>query len=203
MYPRATVDLAKTLSDLGLLDRENAAIYGVSVSAIRHWRRGRRRNGSRRHGHDTPRCPRCDALPLDERACAYLLGLYLGDGHLILGRARPFSLRRLPRDQPGPAAAQGRRPVVRVSALFLRQPLSRHSPALRRGTGPAGGGVAVLQADDDLCRPARRCGEAGRVRRPQVLSRAWITPAEARTPGLVSGRAVGGIGTGRDVSPIR
>jgi hypothetical protein len=86
MYPRATVELAKTLSDLGLLDRENAAICGVSVAAIRHWRRGGRRNDSRRHGNDTPRCPRCDGLPLDERAYAYLLGLYLGDGHMILGR---------------------------------------------------------------------------------------------------------------------
>jgi hypothetical protein len=86
MYPKTTVDLAKTLSDLGILDRENAAICGVSVASIRHWRCGRRRNSSRRHGHDAPRCPRCDGLPLDERAYAYLLGLYLGDGYLLLGR---------------------------------------------------------------------------------------------------------------------
>src|SRR5690348_3326767 len=82
MYPRATVDIAQSLSDLGVLDRENAAICGVSVAAIRHWRRGSRRSG----GEDPPRCPRCHDRPLDERAYAYLLGLYLGDGHLILGR---------------------------------------------------------------------------------------------------------------------
>ncbi|OIV35416.1 hypothetical protein BIV57_21740 [Mangrovactinospora gilvigrisea] len=28
-------------------------------------------------------CPRCDGLPLDRRVYAYLLGLYLGDGHIV------------------------------------------------------------------------------------------------------------------------
>jgi hypothetical protein len=85
MYPRPTVDLAKALSDLGILDRENAAICGVSVAAIRHWRYGQRRSG-KHCDKDGPRCPRCDGRPLDEKAYAYLLGLYLGDGYLILGR---------------------------------------------------------------------------------------------------------------------
>jgi hypothetical protein len=82
MYPRSTVELAKSLSDLRMLDRENAAICGVSVGAIRKWRYGSRRNGRK----DVPRCPRCHGRPLDEKAYAYLLGLYLGDGHLILAR---------------------------------------------------------------------------------------------------------------------
>src|SRR5215470_4839358 len=73
MYPRATVDIAKSLSDLGILDRENAEICGVSMATIRHWRRGSRRNGK----EAGPRCPRCHARPLDESAYAYLLGLYL------------------------------------------------------------------------------------------------------------------------------
>jgi hypothetical protein len=42
MFPQATVDIAKSLSDLGILDRENAAICGVSVGAIRKWRYGSR-----------------------------------------------------------------------------------------------------------------------------------------------------------------
>src|SRR5215831_3813103 len=86
MHPQATVDIAKTLSGLGILDRENAAISGVSVGAIRKWRYGSRRNGSRSRHEDVPRCPRCHGRPLDEKAYAYLLGLYLGDGHLVLGR---------------------------------------------------------------------------------------------------------------------
>src|SRR5262245_892571 len=93
MYPPITVEIAKTLSDLGILDRENAAICGVSVAAIRHWRRGSRRNGDRRNrtGHP-PRCPRCHDRPLDEAAYAYLLGLYLGDGHMTLGRSDVWAL---------------------------------------------------------------------------------------------------------------
>jgi len=87
MYPQATVDLAKTLSDLGVLDRENAAICGVSVAAIRHWRYGNRRNRQ-----DAPSCPRCDGRPFDERAYAYLLGLYLGDGHLTVSRKGVWAL---------------------------------------------------------------------------------------------------------------
>lgn len=88
MYPRATVELAKTLSNLGILDRENAAICDVSVAAIRHWRRGSRRSGDR----DGPRCPRCHDWPLDESTYAYLLALYLGDGHMTLGRKGVWAL---------------------------------------------------------------------------------------------------------------
>src|SRR5262245_15493358 len=67
MYPRSTVDLAKTLSDLGILDRENAAICGVSVGAVRKWRYGSRRDGNRSRHEDVPRCPRCHGRPLDEK----------------------------------------------------------------------------------------------------------------------------------------
>lgn len=38
------------------------------------------------------RCPRCDGRPLDERAYAYLLGLYLGDGHITSGRRDVYAL---------------------------------------------------------------------------------------------------------------
>lgn len=73
---------------LGVLDRENAAICGVSVAAIRHWRRGSRRSGD----EGAPPCPRCHNRPLDERAYAYLLGLYLGDGHLTVSRKAVWAL---------------------------------------------------------------------------------------------------------------
>ncbi|MEV6615261.1 helix-turn-helix domain-containing protein [Streptomyces sp. NPDC051051] len=33
-------------------------------------------------GSHDPRCPRCDGRELDETAYSYLLGLYLGDGHI-------------------------------------------------------------------------------------------------------------------------
>ena len=83
MYPRATVDLALLLSALGVLDRENAQICNVSIRAIRHWRAGERRGGAGTGGREAPRCPRCDDCRLDETAYSYLLGLYLGDGHIV------------------------------------------------------------------------------------------------------------------------
>jgi hypothetical protein len=89
MYSRTKVDIALVLSDLSILDRENAEISGVSVAAIRHWRRGRRRSEQTR---PDPRCPRCDARELDAPAYAYLLGLYLGDGHITLGRRDVYAL---------------------------------------------------------------------------------------------------------------
>ena len=33
-------------------------------------------------GKHDPKCPRCDGRALDEQAYSYLLGLYLGDGHI-------------------------------------------------------------------------------------------------------------------------
>jgi hypothetical protein len=89
MYPRGTVDIALELSSAGVLDQENAQVCGVSVSSIRHWRRGRRRVGE--HAPQ-PCCPRCDGRHLDGRAYAYLLGLYLGDGYLSRGRRGVYAL---------------------------------------------------------------------------------------------------------------
>jgi hypothetical protein len=90
MYPRATVNLALLLSGLDVLDRENAEICDVSVRAIRHWRYGTRRHDPA--GRRKRACPRCDGQPLDRQAYAYLLGLYLGDGHITLGRRDVYTL---------------------------------------------------------------------------------------------------------------
>jgi len=78
VYPRSTVETALMLSEADVLDRETALICGVSMGAIRHWRRGSRRSRAP-SGKATSACPRCDGRTLDERAYAYLLGLYLGD----------------------------------------------------------------------------------------------------------------------------
>jgi len=90
MYLRKTVETAMLLSRIGVLDRENAQICGVSTEAIRHWRRGTRRNPAslRRTSH----CPRCDGDALDGSAYAYLLGLYLGDGCTTRGRKGVYAL---------------------------------------------------------------------------------------------------------------
>jgi hypothetical protein len=80
------VELAKLLSGLGTLDRENAEICGVSIASVRHWRRG-----DRRRRREVARC-RCHARALDAGAYSYLLGLYLGDGHITKGRRDVYAL---------------------------------------------------------------------------------------------------------------
>jgi hypothetical protein len=92
MYPQATVDIALRLSGMGVLDEENARICGVSIAAIRHWRAGRRRVAGGIAAARMTTCPRCYARPLDESSYAYLLGLYLGDGHIVRGRKDVYVL---------------------------------------------------------------------------------------------------------------
>jgi hypothetical protein len=92
MYPKATMDTALCLSAIGILDKENALICGVSVAAIRHWRAGRRRAASGMVAARRTTCPRCHARPMDESSYAYLLGLYLGDGHIARGPKEVYVL---------------------------------------------------------------------------------------------------------------
>jgi hypothetical protein len=74
-------------SDDGLPDAENAARHGVAVKTIRRWRREYQRRGrARGQEHLAPPCPRCDDATLDAAAYAELLGWYLGDGHITIGR---------------------------------------------------------------------------------------------------------------------
>jgi hypothetical protein len=147
MYPHATVNMALRLSAIGILDRENALICGVSVAAIRHWRCGRRRTShgsiiSRREG-----CPRCHGRPMNESEYAYLLGLYLGDGHITRGRRDVYVLSiSCCDDWPGllAAARSTMSAVMPASGVFCVQRLgctevkstSKHWPCLFPQHGP-------------------------------------------------------------------
>jgi hypothetical protein len=90
MHSRATVDKALRLSRQGLIDREVAKITGVSIGAVQKWRTGLRRTPEKERKHAN--CPRCDGASLEERAYAYLLGLYLGDGHIARHRRGVYAL---------------------------------------------------------------------------------------------------------------
>lgn len=85
MYDRWIVDLALALSRQGFSDQQIAHTCDVSVGAVRKWRYGTRRqprdhtNPDRRIKQD---CPRCFERDLPREEYAYLLGLYLGDGHV-------------------------------------------------------------------------------------------------------------------------
>jgi hypothetical protein len=149
MYPQATVNAALRLSAIGILDRENARICGVSVAAIRHWRSGRRRVPSTSVAGRRAGCPRCHGRSMDESAYAYLLGLYLGDGHIARGRRDVYVLSvACSDDWPGLLAAA--RAVmadvmpassvfcVRQSGCTMVKSASKHWPCLfpQHGPGP-------------------------------------------------------------------
>jgi hypothetical protein len=148
VYPRSTVDLARELSGIGVLDRENALICGVSIRSIRHWRSEDRRPIGRPDRREAPNCPRCHQRPLDEPAYAYLLGLYLGDGHIVHAR-RSYLLSLACADRwPGllEEAVQATKRVMPSSTVFLRsrpgvectyvQSVSRHWTCLFPQHGP-------------------------------------------------------------------
>jgi hypothetical protein len=124
MYPDQTVATALSLSSRDVLDRENAQICGVSINAIRHWRNGTRRNPSKQDARRTSHCPRCDGDPLDGKAYAYLLGLYLGDGCITLGRKGVYALQvACCNDWPGliDAAQDAMSAVMPTSSVFRRR----------------------------------------------------------------------------------
>jgi hypothetical protein len=84
--PPPLIDEVLRLKGLGFTDRSVSARTGVPVATIRVWRR-RGIPGTTRRGTKGDRCPRCGGVPhiwdeLPADTYAYLLGVYLGDGHL-------------------------------------------------------------------------------------------------------------------------
>ncbi|MBB4941545.1 hypothetical protein FHR32_005922 [Streptosporangium album] len=92
MHPRETVDRALRLSALGFNDRQVAGFCGVSLGAVQKWRTGIRRAHEEEDGRRSRSCPRCHDRALDEATYAYPLGLYLGDGHIVLCRKGVYQL---------------------------------------------------------------------------------------------------------------
>ncbi|MFI0262196.1 helix-turn-helix domain-containing protein [Streptomyces sp. NPDC017056] len=82
MYESTTREQALELLRRGMSHRAVAERLNVPRGTIgwcRHEDR-RRRNEPFERVHD---CPRCAPRPFDRKAYAYLLGLYLGDGHIV------------------------------------------------------------------------------------------------------------------------
>ncbi len=137
--------MALRLSKQGLIDREVAQITGVSIGAVQKWRTGRRRTPDKERRHAN--CPRCDGVPLDELAYAYLLGLYLGDGHITRHQRGVFALSIFCCDAwPGliTAAKSAMNKVMPASGVFTVQRIgmtevksySKHWPCLFPQHGP-------------------------------------------------------------------
>ncbi|MFJ1645151.1 helix-turn-helix domain-containing protein [Streptomyces sp. NPDC088258] len=74
---------ALTLLRGGATNADVARKLEVPYGTISYWLHLDRAKRGECPGKRDPLCPRCDGRDLDERAYAYLLGLYLGDGHVI------------------------------------------------------------------------------------------------------------------------
>ncbi len=90
VHEKATVEEARRLAGTGLQAGTIARRLGVPEPTVAHWVRGDRR-GPRADGRDAV-CPQCQGVLLDEQQYAYLLGAYLGDGYINVGRRGVASL---------------------------------------------------------------------------------------------------------------
>ncbi|WP_405460428.1 helix-turn-helix domain-containing protein [Streptomyces sp. NBC_00101] len=66
----------------GARNADVARKLNVPAGTISYWKHMDRAKRDECPGRHNPKCHRCDGTPLDARAYAYLLGLYLGDGHI-------------------------------------------------------------------------------------------------------------------------
>ncbi|WP_018567552.1 hypothetical protein [Streptomyces sp. PsTaAH-124] len=73
---------ALTLLRDGVRNADVARRLDVPLGTISYWKHVDRRTRGECPGQHAPQCPRCDGSGLDRPAYSYLLGLYLGDGHI-------------------------------------------------------------------------------------------------------------------------
>ncbi|MFE1789247.1 helix-turn-helix domain-containing protein [Streptomyces sp. NPDC059525] len=66
----------------GIPNRDVAERFGIPRGTVGWWRHEDRKRRGESYVQPSD-CPKCTGCPLDRRAYAYLLGLYLGDGHII------------------------------------------------------------------------------------------------------------------------
>jgi hypothetical protein len=73
---------ALTLLRNGVSNAAVARGLNVPVGTVSYWKHADRAKRGECPGAHDPKCPRCDGRELAESAYSYLLGLYLGDGHI-------------------------------------------------------------------------------------------------------------------------
>ncbi|MGW0029309.1 helix-turn-helix domain-containing protein [Streptomyces sp. NPDC003314] len=66
----------------GARNADVARALDVPAGTVSYWKHLDRVKHDECPGRPDPKCPRCDGRELDDAAYAYLLGLYLGDGHI-------------------------------------------------------------------------------------------------------------------------
>jgi hypothetical protein len=95
MHPPELREKAIRLRAEGMAFGDICRNLGLSRNTVGHWFYGERAHHRAELDAERSRCPRCDRPPRppdDQAAYAYLLGLHLGDGHLVT-RARVPVLR--------------------------------------------------------------------------------------------------------------
>ncbi|MFF5493056.1 helix-turn-helix domain-containing protein [Streptomyces aquilus] len=73
---------ALTLLRAGAKNSAVARELAVPLGTVSYWKHLDRAKRGECPGRHSPPCPRCDGRELDRTAYSYLLGLYLGDGHI-------------------------------------------------------------------------------------------------------------------------
>ena len=79
-------DRATQMMAAGIPFGEVCRTLGLPRGTVGHWSYGERTRHRREHPPKPSRCSRCQPIPSapeDAASYAYLLGLYLGDGHLV------------------------------------------------------------------------------------------------------------------------
>ncbi|GAA2288376.1 hypothetical protein GCM10010431_01440 [Streptomyces kunmingensis] len=82
MHPLEIRQRAVSLLRGGVKNADVARMLGIPVGTIGHWKHNDRAKRGECPGAHNSACPHCDDHPLDSPAYSYLLGQYLGDGHI-------------------------------------------------------------------------------------------------------------------------
>ncbi|MFE9247492.1 helix-turn-helix domain-containing protein [Streptomyces sp. NPDC007088] len=83
-HPFETRRQALSLLREGMSNAEVARLLHVPKGTIGYWKHVDLAKRGENPGRKRSFCPRCDESPLADAAYSYLLGLYLGDGHISL-----------------------------------------------------------------------------------------------------------------------
>ena len=127
-WPEATYDTVRQLLSDGLTIGAVAEATGVPRGTVARWKR---RSGRRQRGA----APDPNWRPPDERAYAYLLGLYLGDGHIVVNGRSAMLVLALDATYPA---------IVDEASAAMRAVMPESS--LRRYAWPHRGQVTDLRA---------------------------------------------------------
>ncbi|WP_306312891.1 helix-turn-helix domain-containing protein [Streptomyces hydrogenans] len=148
MYDIETRQRALTLLRGGARNADVARDLNIPLGTIGYWKHADRAKRGETRARRTSTCPRCDDRELDMPAYAYLLGLYLGDGHISRPRQHRTPSLQISLDDAWPGVQQEARASVRAvfpgnATCWVRKAgcrnlkvYSKHLPCLFPQHGP-------------------------------------------------------------------